>query len=163
MNNMTVLDDNLFWAIPSNAQIYVSGNPLSCYPLSLTVRPAFMYYTACTRQVGIFVTCVCMMSYKGIPQAISAWESMGFEPKTCRITNKGNTHLASMTCFVRAQMPGVREATEAHVSQNKILRDSFSQTISSFGCIYDRIMTTCPCVWAGLLLYWIECILWFVL
>jgi hypothetical protein len=56
---------------------------------------------------------------------LSAWEFMGFEPKTCRIKHKGD-HLASMTGFVRAtglvRCLVIGKPQRAYVSQNMILR-----------------------------------------
>ena len=68
------------------------------------------------------------MERKYLAHNLSAWESMGFEPKTCGVKDKGDNHLASMTGFVRAtglvRCLVIEKPQRAYVSQNMILRET---------------------------------------
>ncbi len=52
-NNFSRLQEDLFDTVPLSANIQIRNNPLLCYPMNLTSRPSFMYYTPCMREVTL--------------------------------------------------------------------------------------------------------------
>jgi hypothetical protein len=80
--------------------MYVS-NACICVCLHFQLKPFFGIHMIHERHAHVYVY-VCVYVMRAHVNTLSAWESMGFEPKTCGVKDKGHNHLASMTGFVRA-------------------------------------------------------------